>query len=249
MLKFIYRLRRGMRNMTSSAEKKPIIEKLEYDYLINEDISSLNTLMSLYDNKNFRNYKKNKFFIKPYILKNLKKNFWYLSDIDQIIISLDKSIGKDLDRFEFLLTLKSEYKAFKDKELIDDLEYLAINYYGVSFLFEENQIFTEDNSYVRNEKENYLKKIYNNKELVSKIRKSVKDYSDTYLKLKVLNLDVNTNKQLAFDMDMIYTEDITINQAKEINDKLVSLFYNIAIDVYANYYWKGLCIEVINRYH
>ena len=27
--------------MTSSAEKKPIIEKLEYDYLINEDISSL----------------------------------------------------------------------------------------------------------------------------------------------------------------------------------------------------------------
>ncbi|MDU5912905.1 MAG: hypothetical protein E6Z21_01290 [Anaerococcus vaginalis] len=235
--------------MTSSAEKKPIIEKLEYDYLINEDISSLNTLMSLYDNKNFRNYKKNKFFIKPYILKNLKKNFWYLSDIDQIIISLDKSIGKDLDRFEFLLTLKSEYKAFKDKELIDDLEYLAINYYGVSFLFEENEIFTEDNPYVKDEKENYLKKIYNNKELISKIRKSVKNYSDTYLKSKVLNLDVNTNKQLAFDIDMIYTEDITLKQALEINDKLVSLLYNIAIDVYANYYWKGLCIEVVNRYH
>ncbi|MDU2829221.1 MAG: hypothetical protein E7C03_01940 [Anaerococcus sp.] len=235
--------------MTSSAEKKPIIEKLEYDYLINEDISSLNTLMSLYDNKNFRNYKKNKFFIKPYILKNLKKNFWYLSDIDQIIISLDKSIGKDLDRFEFLLTLKSEYKAFKDKELIDDLEYLAINYYGVSFLFEENEIFTEDNPYVKDEKENYIKKIYNNKELISKIRKSVKNYSDTYLKSKVLNLDVNTNKQLAFDIDMIYTEDITLKQALEINDKLVSLLYNIAIDVYANYYWKGLCIEVVNRYH
>ncbi len=235
--------------MTSSAEKKPIIEKLEYDYLINEDISSLNTLMSLYDNKNFRNYKKNKFFIKPYILKNLKKNFWYLSDIDQIIISLDKSIGKDLDRFEFLLTLKSEYKAFKDKELIDDLEYLAINYYGVSFLFEENEIFTEDNPYVKDEKENYLKKIYNNKELISKIRKSVKNYSDTYLKSKVLNLDVNTNKQLAFDIDMIYTEDITLKQALEINDKLVSLLYNVAIDVYANYYWKGLCIEVVNRYH
>ena len=235
--------------MTSSAEKKPIIEKLEYDYLINEDIYSLNTLMSLYDNKNFRNYKKNKFFIKPYILKNLKKNFWYLSDIDQIIISLDKSIGKDLDRFEFLLTLKSEYKAFKDKELIDDLEYLAINYYGVSFLFEENEIFTEDNPYVKDEKENYIKKIYNNKELISKIRKSVKNYSDTYLKSKVLNLDVNTNKQLAFDIDMIYTEDITLKQALEINDKLVSLLYNIAIDVYANYYWKGLCIEVVNRYH
>lgn len=235
--------------MTSSAQKKPIIEKLEYDYLINEDISSLNTLMSLYDNKNFRNYKKNKFFIKSYILKNLKKNFWYLSDIDQIIRSLEKTIGKDLDRFEFLLTLKSEYRAFKDKELIDELEYLAINYYGDSFLFEENEIFTEDNSYVNQEKDNYLKKIYDNKELVSDIRKSVKNYSDTYLKLKVLNLDVNTNKQLAFDIDMIYTEDITLKQAQEINDKLVSLLYKIAIDVYANYYWKGLCIEVVNRYH
>ena len=94
-----------------------------------------------------------------------------------------------------------------------------------------------------------LKKIYNDRNLIANIRKDVKKYSDTYLKYKVLNLDVNTNKQLAFDMDMIYTEDITINQAKEINDKLVSLFYNIAIDVYANYYWKGLCIEVINRYH
>ncbi|MBS4888464.1 MAG: hypothetical protein E6235_00765 [Anaerococcus vaginalis] len=235
--------------MTSSAEKKPIIEKLEYDYLINEDISSLNTLMSLYDNKNFRNYKKNKFFIKPYILKNLKKNFWYLSDIDQIIISLDKTIGNDLDRFEFLLTLKSEYEAFKDKKLIDDLEYLAINYYGDVFLFEENEIFTEDNPYVNQEKNNYIKKIYDNKDLVSNIRKSVKIYADTYLKLKVLNLDVNTNKQLAFDIDMIYTEDITLKQAQEINDKLVSLLYNIAIDVYANYYWKGLCIEVVNRYH
>ena len=99
------------------------------------------------------------------------------------------------------------------------------------------------------EKDNYLKKIYDNKELVSDIRKSVKNYSDTYLKLKVLNLDVNTNKQLAFDIDMIYTEDITLKQAQEINDKLVSLLYKIAIDVYANYYWKGLCIEVVNRYH
>lgn len=235
--------------MTSSAKKKPIIEKLEYDYLINDDISSLNTLMSLYDNKNFRNFNKNKYYVKSYILKNLKKNFWYLSDIDQIIRSLDKTIGKDLDKFEFLLSIKSENKSFNDKKLIDDLEFCAINYYGDSFLFEENQIFTEDNKYVYETKSKYIKKIYNDRNLIANIRKDVKKYSDTYLKYKVLNLDVNTNKQLAFDMDMIYTEDININQAKEINDKLVSLFYNIAIDVYADYYWKGLCIEVINRYH
>lgn len=235
--------------MTSSAEKKPIIEKLEYDYLINDDISSLNTLMSLYDNKNFRNFNKNKYFIKSYIFKNLKKNFWYLADIDQIIRSLDGSIGRDLDKFEFLLSIKSENKSFKDKKSIDDLEFCAINYYGDSFLFEENQIFTEDNKYVYDTKNSYVRKIYEDKKLISSIRKDVKKYSDTYLKYKILNLDVNTNKQLAFNMDMFYTEDITINQAMEINDKIVSLFYNIAVDVYADYYWKGLCIEVINRYH
>lgn len=235
--------------MTSSAKKKPIIEKLEYNYLIKDDISSLNTLMSLYDNIKFSEFDKANFQIRKYILKNIKKNFWYLSDIDQVLRSLNQTIGDDLNRFEYLLYLKSEFKAFENKKMIDKLEYLAIEYYGVSFLFEEKEIFTEINDKINLIKDEFRKFIFNNKDLVASIRKNVKKYSDTYLKFKVLNIDVNTNKQLAFDMDMIYTEDITIKQAQEINDKLTNHLYNIAVEVYADYYWKGLCKEVINRYH
>ena len=114
--------------MTSSAKKKPIIEKLEYNYLIEDDISSLNTLMSLYDDKNFSNYTKTSYKIKSYIFKNLKKNFWYLADIDQIIRSLNQTIGEDLKKYEYLISIKSEFKAFQEKKLIDKLEYLAIEY-------------------------------------------------------------------------------------------------------------------------
>lgn len=235
--------------MTSSAKKKPIIEKLEYNYLIEDDISSLNTLMSLYDDKNFSNYTKTSYKIKSYIFKNLKKNFWYLADIDQIIRSLNQTIGEDLKRYEYLLSIKSEFKAFQEKKLIDKLEYLAIEYYGVSFLFEEKEIFKEENKEVLEIKDKFEKYVYEDKKLISNIRKNIKKYSDSYLKYKVLNIDVNTNKQLAFDIDLIYTEDITLSQAKEINNKLITHFYNIAVDVCANSYWNGLCKEVINRYH
>ena len=41
--------------MTSSArDTLPIIEKLEYNYLINDDKASLNTLISLFDDKDFK---------------------------------------------------------------------------------------------------------------------------------------------------------------------------------------------------
>lgn len=235
--------------MTSSAKKKPIIEKLEYNYLIEDDISSLNTLMSLYDDKNFSNYTKTSYKIKSYIFKNLKKNFWYLADIDQIIRSLNQTIGEDLKRYEYLLSIKSEFKAFQEKKLIDKLEYLAIEYYGVSFLFEEKEIFKEEDKKVLEIKDKFERYIYEDKKLISNIRKNIKNYSDSYLKYKVLNIDINTNKQLAFDIDLIYTEDITLSQAKELNNKLITYFYNIAIDVCANSYWRGLCKEVINRYH
>lgn len=51
------------------SERYPIIEKLEYNFLINEDIYSLNTLMSLLHDKNFVYFSKNSFYVKDYVLK------------------------------------------------------------------------------------------------------------------------------------------------------------------------------------
>lgn len=236
--------------MTSSArDTLPIIEKLEYNYLVKDDISSLNTLISLFDDKKFKVDIKKKTYIRPYILKNLRKYFWNLANIDRIIECIDDTIGKELDRYEYLMGFKAQYIAINNKKYIDDLECKAIEYYGASFLFENNDIFFEDSSNAEYIRQLYKEKILDNKELVAKIIKDCKDYSDKYLKNKILNLDVNTNKQLAFNIDYIYTDDITLEQSNKINNKIISYLSTSAQHVFAENFWLGLVNEVIKRYH
>lgn len=236
--------------MTSSARAKmPIVEKLEYDYLINDDVTSLNTLISLLDESNIKFRYEKTYKIKDYILKNLQKYFYNIVNIDQVIECVDKSIGKDLDKFEYLLAIKAEHKACFDKRNIDELECTAIEYYGASFLFENNCIFEDDSIYSLEIKESFKEKIKKNRKLVAKLNSEITDYSYRYLKHKILNLDVNTNKQLAFNFDNIYTDDISLEQSNKINKKIVNYLYNSSLEIYADYYWKGLAKEVINRYH
>lgn len=235
--------------MASSArEHTPIIEKLEYNYLVNDDVTSLKTLISLLDETKFCLDSKKISKIKVYVLRNLRKYFWNLSNIDQIIECLDLSIGKDLIKFGYLLAIKAEFKAHFDKKNIDKLERKAIEYYGASFLFENNQIFTEDFQEVDALKNEFRSYIIRDKSLISKINFEVTNYADVYLKYKVLNLDINTNKQLAFDLDNIYTDDITLEQSNKINNKLVNYLYGSSVEIFADYYWDGLVKEVINRY-
>ncbi len=111
-------------------EQYPIIEKLEYNFLINEDIYSFNTLMSLLYDKNFVKFSKNDYYVKDYVIKNLKKYFRNLSDIDQIAMTLENLVTDDLNRYEFWISVKAQYRAFKDKKMIDDLECDIINDLG-----------------------------------------------------------------------------------------------------------------------
>ena len=99
-----------------ASEQYPIIEKLEYNFLINEDIYSFNTLMSLLYDKNFVKFSKNDFYMKDYVIKNLKKFFYDLSNIDQIIDNLETLISNDLNRYEYLISIKAQYRAFRDKK-------------------------------------------------------------------------------------------------------------------------------------
>lgn len=236
--------------MTSSKrDELPIIEKLEYNYLVEDDITSLNTLISLFDDKDFKVNSHKKIKIKPYILKNLRKYFWNLANIDQIIESIEKTIGNELDRYENLVSIKAQYRAFNDKKHVDDLECKAIEYYGASFLFENNKIFLEDNIESKSIKSKYIDFILKDKELIGNINKNCKDYAETYLKNKILNLDVNTNKQLAFNIEYIYTDDITLEQSIKINNKIINYLSNIVLEIFAENFWLGLVNEVIKRYH
>lgn len=230
-------------------EQYPIIEKLEYNFLINEDIYSFNTLMSLLYDKNFVKFSKNDYYVKEYVMRNLKKYFWNLSDIDQIILTLENLITDDLNRYEFWISVKAQYRAFKDKKMIDDLECDIINELGVRFLMENMYPTINKNDPKLIDLGNkYKENIYDDKHLVSKLKENMGIYCDLKVKSKVYTLDQTTHKQLRFDTSNIYTDDITISQTKKIYEKSQSYLYKSIVDIYAEYYFRGLLREVLERY-
>lgn len=227
----------------------PVIEKLEYNYLVDEDIYSLNTLMSLLYDRNFINFSKHSYYTKEYCFKNLKKYFWNLVDIDEIINSLSRNIGGDIDRYEYLISIKAQYRAFRSKKAIDKLEFLMIEAFGVDFLLDETNLY-----YNREDKEiikigNIMKDvIFSNRELVSNLRRDLYKFSDIVLRKKIYAIDMLTHKQLTFNKESIFTEDITTKQTQKIYEKTVNYLYRSVVDTYAEYYYRGLIREVFERY-
>ncbi|MDU5229055.1 MAG: hypothetical protein E6175_01595 [Anaerococcus sp.] len=230
-------------------EQYPIIEKLEYNFLINEDIYSFNTLMSLLYDKNFVKFSKNNYYVKDYVIKNLKKYFRNLSDIDQIAMTLENLVTDDLNRYEFWISVKAQYRAFKDKKMIDDLECDIINDLGVNFLMDNfYPTINKNDPKLVELADKYKVNIYNDKNLVSKLKENMGIYCDLKIKSKIYTLDQTTHKQLRFDTSSIYTEDITITQTKKIYEKSQSYLYKSIVDIYAEYYFRGLLREVLERY-
>lgn len=227
----------------------PVIEKLEYNYLVDEDIYSLNTLMSLLYDRNFINFSKHSYYTKEYCFKNLKKYFWNLVDIDEIINSLSRNIGGDIDRYEYLISIKAQYRAFRSKKAIDKLEFLMIEAFGVDFLLDETNLY-----YNREDKEivkigNIMKDvIFSNRELVANLRRDLYKFSDIVLRKKIYAIDMLTHKQLTFNKESIFTEDITTKQTQKIYEKTVNYLYRSVVDTYAEYYYRGLIREVFERY-
>lgn len=232
------------------SEQYPIIEKLEYNFLINEDVYSLNTLMSLLYDKNFVKFSKNDYYVKDYVMKNLKKYFWDLSNIDQIIDYLEASITADINRYEYLISIKAQYRAFRDKKMVDNLEYELIECFGVSYMMRNFSYYSSKNDpKVREIGENFKDNIYTDKRLVSNLKANMGKFCDFKIRSSILNIDQSTHKQLRFDTsNFIYTEDITLNQTRKIYDKSLSYLYKSIVDVYAEYYFRGLIREVLERY-
>lgn len=231
------------------SEQYPIIEKLEYNFLVNEDIYSLNTLMSLLHDKNFINFSKNSFYVNDYVLKNLKKYFWNLRDIDQVIDSLDRLISSAIYRYEYVISIKAQFRAFRDKKAVDKLEYTLIDEFGADYLIESTNFYYNrfDPKIIEISNE-FKRKIYDNKGLVKELNKDIKAYADLMLKEKIYNIDTTTHKQLSFDTDSIFTEDITSQQSKKMYEKTLTYLYKSIVDTYAEYYFRGLIREVFRRY-
>lgn len=227
----------------------PVIEKLEYNYLVDKDIYSLNTLMSLLYDRNFINFSKHSYYVKDYCFKNLKKYFWNLVDIDEIINSLSRNIGGDIDRYEYLISIKAQYRAFRSKKAVDKLEFMLIEAFGVDFLLDGTNIYynREDRDIVKIGKA-MKDVIFSNRELVASLSRDLYNFADLCLKKKIYAIDMLTHKQLTFNKESIFTEDITTKQTQKIYEKTISYLYRSIVDTYAEYYYRGLIKEVFERY-
>lgn len=227
----------------------PVIEKLEYNYLVDEDIYSLNTLMSLLYDRNFINFSKHSYYAKDYCFKNLKKYFWNLVDIDEIINSLSRNIGADIDRYEYLISIKAQYRAFRSKKAVDKLEFLMIETFGVDYLLDGSNFYYNLDDKRLSKIGNYMKDpIYSNRDLVAHLRRDLYNFAEICLKKKIYAIDMLTHKQLTFNKESIFTEDITTKQTKKIYEKTVNYLYRSIVDTYAEYYYRGLIREVFERY-
>lgn len=236
--------------MTSNLEKEPIYEKLEYDYLINDDDRSLDILMSLLDEYDISQKDIGNFKVKTYVLRNLKRYFHFLTDIDSIIEKLNETIGSCIDRFEVIVFIKARGAAIKDKKMIDELENRAISYYGPEYLLDGNDFLSDKFSPFYKEALKMVEDLVReDKNFLSNLYKEISQYCKATILDKILNLDRDADKQLQFDFSSIYTSDITLDESKKIYYKTLNYMYTAMVDAYCDYYVLSLGKEVLKRYY
>ena len=134
--------------------------------------------------------------------------------------------------------------------MVDNLEYELIECFGVSYMMRNFSYYSSKNDpKVREIGEKFKDNIYTDKRLVSNLKANMGKFCDLKIRSSILNIDQSTHKQLRFDTsNFIYTEDITLNQTRKIYDKSLSYLYKSIVDVYAEYYFRGLIREVLERY-
>ncbi len=158
-------------------------------------------------------------------------------------------IGQDIYRYEYIISIKAQYRAFRDKKAVDQLEYKLIDDLGVNYLIESTNFhYNRFDPVIIEISDNFKSNIYNNKGLVKELNKDIKVYADMLIRDKIYNIDTTTHKQLSFDTDSIYTEDITSQQSKKMYEKTLTYLYKSIVDTYAEYYFRGLIREVFKRY-
>lgn len=129
------------------------------------------------------------------------------------------------------------------------MEYTLIDEFGADYLIEStNFYYNRFDPIIIDISNEFKRKIYDNKGLVKELNKDIKAYADLMLKEKIYNIDTTTHKQLSFDTDSIFTEDITSQQSKKMYEKTLTYLYKSIVDTYAEYYFRGLIREVFRRY-
>lgn len=233
-----------------------IYEKLEYNFLYNNDINSIHILLNLYDiEDNIKNIHP-KYISLPKLKRHFSRVLKDKVGKDLINLNLGQLIHEDVNRLELYIYIEGYKKGYSRKYWVDKLEKETINSRCINDLCNRKYLyhfdFTEDR--IRKTRECIDADIDRSEEEYSTIGNLVRNYCNNLIKPKIRDLNSYLDKQMIINyMDNGYNinEDDSFLNMEDLNyiyDEVEKIIFRECLKLYKESYWYGLNDRVLKRY-
>lgn len=240
----------------SDSKVSDIYEGLKYKFLFNNDINCIHILLNLYElEDNINNIVPSYISIKR-LRKNIRKALKDRRGNHLIAYNLGELIHEDINRLELLIYLEGYKAGYLNKKHINDLENITLRYFSISELYNKRYLFNFDSSIeeVNNFKTDIYKSFLEEKQTLNNLEETIRNYTESILKAKVLSLNKYLDKQLAIEYQSkpAYFRDeeslLTLEELKAIYKEVLKIITRNINKLYNDAYWNGLNDRLIMRY-
>lgn len=231
-----------------------IEENLEYRFLYDNDIDSINLLLSMIDLDHPSCNLQPKYVLMNKISTSIKKTLSYRKDRHYIAKALKKLINDDIHRLELAIVIKAYNLSRNDSIWVDKLERLALENYSPQELKHMAILYHDCKkgkamavksglfNWMKNETDDYIK-----------LRRYCNVYSQKLLKKKIYMVNDNLDSQIVLDfnhLSKLKCEEgvLTIKELNHIYRKLRQYLSSNASKIYKEYVWRGINDQVLERY-
>lgn len=241
-------------NRSNAILSDDLRNKLEFNFLYNNDVNSLYLLLSiLQESNNYKNFKP-RYICTKNVIRSLIRFLKNRSDKYYIANSIYQLINDDINRIELLFLIQGYSAGYNDNKLSYKIErhILKVNP-TVSSPSLLKLIDTSFKSRNVNLKRSLFASIDHDKNLAKSLKQVVRLYFEKHIKQQVETGCLSSARQLMFDLDAIpliikNNPHITKSQVNSIYNKLQFYTYRNLLKVYKESYWKGATDSVNNRY-
>lgn len=233
-----------------------LYEGLKYNFLFNNDVNCIHSLLNLYDLENNINNILPRYISIKRLRKNIRKALKDRRGNDLIAYNLGELIHDDINRLELLIYLEGYKTGYLNKNHVNILENITLKYFSISELYNIKYLFHIDSS-IR-EVDDFKSKIYEHllkeKNTQSVLENTIEKYSKNILKPKILNLNKYLDNQLAIEYQSKtpYFKDeetlLTLEELKIVYQEVYKIITRNTNKLYNDSYWNGLNDRLIMRY-
>ena len=241
--------------MECTLDIKTLQEKLEEEFLFNNNSESMYFLLSLYENEYDINKFKPKYTCNLSIYRALKRKLNYRTDKDDIISAVNKIIYDDVNRLELSIFLESYTRGYKNKDGADMLEsYILAKYDYMNLFFSKTLFHNIKNKEIKKIKKKILRKRNEDKILKAHITNIANLYAESILKSKVYKINKIINKQLVLSYKnnkiLIGGEEVFLNKRELdlIYSTITSCIIKSIKKISRSAMWHGINDKVLSRY-